>query len=146
MEKVSKGQRVTITCHGLTVTGTVISADHEYRYESGKEPLITGYLLEIRTDEGHVHYWKSLIDGGSIVIHSEPALQDIEVRIRYWFDASEAFRWEQTKVHPYRCQTAQQANTFCQVLLWSDSDIVEIRWNRKGSYQGHYLISKQGEK
>lgn len=139
MEKVSKGQRVTISCNGLTVTGKVISADHEYKYESGKEPIITGYLLEIRTDEGEACYWKSLIDGGTILIHPEEPLKDFDVRIRCWFDAKACFRWELAKAHTYRCRTAEQAHTFCQILLNSDDDIVEIRWNWKGSYQGHYL-------
>jgi hypothetical protein len=140
MEKVTVGQRVTIECQGMTVTGTVITADHEVRYKDGKSEVI-GYLLEVRTDAGRMHYWKSLLDGGSITIHPEASLQVIEVRIRYWFDGSTP--WEALKCKEYRCHTAEQANTFCQVLLDSDEDITQIRWNRKGSKQGHYLESKK---
>ena len=136
MEKVSVGQRVTIDCQGLTVTGTVISADHETRYKNGEWEVI-GYLIEIRTDEGHVHYWKSLLDGGSITIHKP--LQVFEVRLRHWFDGDTS--WEAIASREYRCDTEEQAHTFCQVLLQSDEDITAIRWNWKGSLQGHYLTS-----
>jgi hypothetical protein len=139
MEKVTVGQRVTITCQGLTVTGTVLSADHEIRYEKGMEEVI-GYLLEVRSDEGQVHYWKSLIDGGNLTIHDSSS-KVFEVRLRYGFD--EDTLWESIASHEYRCQTDEQAHNFCQVLLQSNDDIAEIRWNWKGSLQGHYPISEK---
>lgn len=134
MEKVTVGQRVTIECQGLTVTGTVVSADHEVRYKNGKSEVI-GYLLEVRSDEGRMHYWKSLIDGGSITIHQE--LHVFEIRLRHWFDGST--RWKLLLSKAYHCQTAEQANLFCQILLDSDPDITAIRWNWKGSQRGYYL-------
>jgi hypothetical protein len=139
MEKVSKGQRVTITCQGLRVTGTVMSADHEFHYQNGQPPEVIGYLLEIQTDEGHYHYWKSLYDGGSITIHNEPELQVFEVRMHNWFDDEERFTWQSAKAQVYHCQSAEQADIFCQVLLDSDADVVEVRWNWRGSLQGHYV-------
>jgi hypothetical protein len=139
MDKVSVGQCVTINCQGLTITGTVISADHETRYKNGEWEVI-GYLIEVRTDEGHVHYWKSLIDGGSLTIH-EPSLQVFEVRMHHWFDGDTP--WEAITSHEYRCETVEQAHIFCQVLLQSDDDITAIRWNWKGSLQGHYLNSRK---
>ena len=140
MEKVIIGQRVTVTCQGLTVTGTVLSADHETRYKDGTWEIV-GYLLEIRSDEGHVHYWKSLIDGGSLTVHDSSS-KAFEVRLRNWLD--ENSRWESIASHPYRCQTDEQAHNFCQILLQSDENIAEIRWNWKGSLQGHYLNSEKG--
>jgi hypothetical protein len=139
MEKVKIGQRVTITCQGLTVTGTVLSADHETRYKDGAWEIV-GYLIEIRSDEGHVHYWKSPIDGGNLTIH-ESSSKAFEVRLRYGLD--ENSRWESIASHEYRCQTDEQAHSFCQILLQSDENIAEIRWNWKGSLQGHYLNSEK---
>ena len=139
MEKVTVGQRVTIECQGITVTGTVISADHEVRYKDGESQVI-GYLLEVRSDAGHMHYWKSLLDGGSITIH-HGELQVFEVRLRHWFDGSTS--WESLTSKQYRCQTDEQAQNFCQVLLDSDADITQVRWNWKGSLQGHYLENKK---
>ena len=130
---------MTITCQGLTVTGTVLSADHETRYKDGTWEIV-GYLLEIRSDEGHVHYWKSLIDGGSMTIH-DSSTKLFEVRLRYWLD--ENARWESIASHEYCCQTDEQAHSFCQILLQSDENIAEIRWNWKGSLQGHYLNNEK---
>ena len=139
MEKVTIGQRVTITCQGLSVTGTVFSADHETRYKDGTWEIV-GYLLEIRSDEGHVHYWKSLIDGGSLTIHDSSS-KAFEVRLRYGLDKNA--RWESIASHEYCCQTDEQAHSFCRILLQSDENIAEIRWNWKGSLQGHYLNSEK---
>ena len=139
MEKVSIGQRVTITCQGLTVTGTVLSADHETRYCNGEWEII-GYLLEVRSDEGHIHYWKSLIDGGSLTIY-DSSTKAFEVRMRYWLDQDA--HWKAIASHEYLCQTDEQAHNFCQILLQSDENIAEIRWNWKDSLQGHYLTSEK---
>ena len=134
MEKVSKGQRVTITCQGMTVTGTVISADHETRYQDGTWEII-GYLLEIEADDGHVYYWKSLIDGGMITIHHQPEERIIEVRIRI----SDEKHWKDLPAYEYCCLTSEEAHTFCRVLLRSTSHAPELRWNWKGSPQGYYI-------
>ena len=131
MEKVSKGQRVTITCQGLTVSGTVISADHETRYHHGEWEII-GYLLEVLSDEGHVHYWKSLIDGGKMTIHYD--IQVIEVRIRL-----EVEDWLDLPVHEYLCKSSEEAAIFCRILFLSTPEAKGLRWNRKGSLQGYYL-------
>ena len=66
MRKAQKGDRVKVTCQGVTVTGKVETADHEYKYTQGQPPEVVGYLLEIRGDDGLPYYWKSLYDGGSI--------------------------------------------------------------------------------
>ena len=67
--------------------------------------------------------------------------QVFEVRLRCWFDGSTA--WESFTSKEYRCQTDEQAQTFCQVLLDSDADITQVRWNWKGSLQGHYLETRK---
>lgn len=129
MEKVTVGQRVTISCCGLTVTGTVISADHETRYHNGVWKVI-GYLLEVRSDAGRVHYWKSLIDGGTLTIEQDPSEQVIEVRIR---TAHVPQRWQDLPAQTWRCETADEAQTFCRVLLRNNPQALELRWNWQGS-------------
>lgn len=142
MQKIFPGQRVTITSQGLRVTGTVLSADHETRFENGKWVVI-GYLLEVLSDQGRMHYWKSLFDGGEIEIHPDLAFpeQTIEIRLRMQGDDRP---WNEI---PADCETRVCMDVqagylvlrLTLLLMQEGQQIQEVRWNWQGSLQGHYL-------
>lgn len=80
MEKVHVGQRATITCQGLTITGTIESVFHDYEFDHQEhKSFLVGYYIELRGDDGHIHYWKSQLDGGSMIVHPDPSGDDDDV-------------------------------------------------------------------
>jgi hypothetical protein len=62
-------------------------------------------------------------------------LKAFEVRYRWSTDTS----WERTDAEVYKADTDEDPAIFCKIMLNSIRGVKEIRWNWKGSLQGHYL-------
>lgn len=62
---------------------------------------------------------------------------EIEVRARIKGDSR---KWEDISPATYSCETQQEAYVLVSGLLPVITDVKELRWNWKGSRQGHYVL------
>ena len=59
---IKEGDRVEIKAQGITVTGTVDSANNYNQW--GTKPDC--WYIELTSDSGNYHYWKQGVDGGTV--------------------------------------------------------------------------------
>lgn len=60
-QKIEKGTEVVIKAMGMTVKGTVLTADN---WETAEAP---NWYIELTDTKGQYRYWKQKYDGGQLV-------------------------------------------------------------------------------